>query len=68
MQAIENRALGSRGRHRAIPTPHTPARVWAGPVAPAWSRLFFSRFVLLFPVFLFFLFQFSFIVFSFTFF
>jgi hypothetical protein len=48
--------------------PHTPARVWVGPLVPTWSRLFFSAFVLflfLFPVFLFFFFSLVF-CFSFT--
>jgi hypothetical protein len=47
--------------------PHTPARVWAGPLVPTWSRLFFSTFVFfLFPVFLFFSFSVYFFRFSFT--
>jgi hypothetical protein len=44
--------------------PHTPARVWAGPLAPAWSRLFF--FCVCFTFFLFPVFLFS-LVFSFFF-
>jgi hypothetical protein len=45
-------------------TPSRLARVWAGPVTPTWSRLFFSFFSLFFPfpTFLF-SFQFSFFIF-----
>jgi hypothetical protein len=39
--------------------PHTLARVWAGPVAPTWSALFFLR---SFGFFLFSVFLFSFSV------